>query len=274
MSDSASLITMIVYMGFIWPIVFYTLIRHRGVPEKINARIVFFAILFLITGDSALMITRIVSHFMYLSSKISRETGFVVQGWGLLSSSITMNCFYYCLYRYAVRHNAAQASPRYSTASGAWVNRLALFFVFARIAMVCFPQNNWFADPAGLDRTFRYCTNIPLYAQGLLAFIVLWNNIKIAPPTGTSPAVTPLAVNGVDYYRTTKKILVWMVISFICYTITMFGMPISPMFGMAMLPKSLAYMMMVYYLFRLELNTTGKESGAGLTSLPEMERSI
>ena len=65
MSDNASLITMIVYMGFIWPIVFYTLIRHRGVPEKINARIVFFAILFLITGDSALMITRIVCHFMY-----------------------------------------------------------------------------------------------------------------------------------------------------------------------------------------------------------------
>jgi len=92
MSDNASLITMIVYMCFIWPIVFYSLFKHRGLPGKINARIVFFAILFLIMGDSALMITRIVSHYMYLASRISRETGFVVQGWGLAASSITMNC--------------------------------------------------------------------------------------------------------------------------------------------------------------------------------------
>jgi hypothetical protein len=259
MSDTASLITMIVYMCFIWPIVLYTLIRHRGVPEKTGARIVFFAILFLITGDSALMITRIVCHFMYVASKISRETGFVVQGWGLIASSITMNCFYYCLYRYGARHDAAQSSPCYSAASAAWIHRLALFFVFARIAMVWCPQNKWFVDPVGLDRTFRYFTNIPLYAQGLIAGIVLWKNIATAPSTGALSAGTPLVAPCMDYNQTIGKILAWMLISFICYTITMFGMPISPMFGMAMLPKSLAYMMMVYYLFRLELNTANKK---------------
>lgn len=258
MSDNASLITMIIYMCFIWPIVFYTLIKHQGVPREINARIVFFAIVFLITGDSALMMTRIVSHYMYLATRISRETGFVVQGWGLAASSITMNCYYYCLYRYGECHNAVQSPPQYSAISVSRMNRLARFLVFARIAMVCFPQNNWFVDPAGLDRTFRYFTNIPLYAQGLLAFILLWESIKIAPSNGTSPAARSLVVNGMDYNKTIKKILVWMFVSFICYTITIFGMPISPMFGMAMLPKSLAYMMMVYYLFRLELNTTGK----------------
>lgn len=256
MSDNASLITMFVYMCFIWSIVVYTLVKHRGVPRKGNARIIFWAICFLITGDSALMITRIVSHYMYLASQISREAGFVVQGWGLAASSITMNCYYYCLYRYGERQNAVQSPQQSSLTSVAWISGLALFFVFARIVMVCFPQNNWFVDPAGLDRTFRYCTNIPLYAQGLLAFILLWKSIKTAPSTATSTAETSSVVSGMDYNRTIQKVLVWMFISFLCYTITMFGMPISPMYGMAMLPKSLAYMMMVYYLFRLELNTT------------------
>ena len=143
-------------------------------------------------------------------------------GAGKLVTSVTMTAFYVILY-YVWRQRYAVEGRRGLTLS-VWA--LAL----VRVALCLMPQNRWLSADAPLS--WGIYRNIPFAILGLIIIVLFYNSAKAA--------------------RDKPFRLMWLaiVISFACYIpVVLFADSVPPV-GALMIPKTCAYVWIVYMGYR------------------------
>lgn len=189
-----------------------TIILAKGLKRKEQATIMFGIMGILLgLGDSFHLIPRILGH---LNNFDLYQTEL---GIGKLITSITMTIFYYLIYRYYVTKTNKKNKI---------INVTLILLMIIRFALLALPGNDWINN--GNDLLFGILRNIP--------FVIIGGII-----------ITLFLQAGKDKtFILFKKMAIWVFISFICYIIVVVGSSTIAALGAFMLPKTIAYFIIVY----------------------------
>lgn len=174
-------------------------------------------------GDSFHLIPRI---YALLTNGLKANA--IALGIGKMITSITMTIFYLILFRIC--------KLRFNIKCDTGINFFMGLLVIARIILVIMPQNRWtlYNSPT-IWGVYR---NIPFVLLGALITYLILNN----------------AITEGDMLF--KKIGIGIIISFLCYIPVVLLANIYPLIGMLMVPKTIAYLWIVYLGFKnLKKNT-------------------
>lgn len=236
------------YIGILFLVIIF-LTRRTSIRENFPPKWIYLAFIALVIGDTVHILSRVIVYFAGITSGnleviYAQEWAISLLGIGLGATSITIHLFYFLIYIYwrkceAFRWSANQVgekeiTPRHVRA----LDVVAALTVISRVVLVLFPENQW-----GLSSTVpnvvRYITNIPLYIMGVLTIVLLLRQ-SLVKDADAIPGFAPRE------RKMSGDIAYWMIISFGMYSLTVFLTWVSPLFGMAMLPKTLAYLAMFY----------------------------
>ncbi len=215
-----------IYLIYVWALFAIIFRRYPRIAHGNDRRQAFWvgaAVLGLACGDSFHLIPRLYVDLAELSGRAVDAPLWL--GAGLAISSFTVSLFYFCLLFYALNKFELPRSR------GVWM----LVAAFAlRVLLLFFPQNNWFTSEPTAWKLYR---NIPFVVQGLGVVVLLLQYAGQLPqPEGRLLRYTAYAV----------------VVSFVCYAVTVIGTYWHPAWGAAMLPKTWAYMFAVWWLYKTE----------------------
>ncbi|MFP4345530.1 MAG: hypothetical protein ACLFU8_12620 [Anaerolineales bacterium] len=208
------------YLGFAWVIFVLMLQRYPRLPpsRRRTAFWVVAALFALAFGDSFHLLPH---NYAILAGRINHPAMGRWLGLGRAISSFTLSFFYLFLLLYARRKFDLEWDALSVLLVAACVVRLALLF---------FPQNHWFtAEPT----PWKFYRNIPFALQGL--------------------GVVGLLLAHANGNRRLRIVASAISASFLFYGATLVGTLWAPIWGVMMLPKTLAYVLAVFHLYRLEL---------------------
>jgi len=243
-----SIIFLLSYMIIIWSVLILSYIKK---PKKITIiwKLFFLAFLFLASGDFLHLIPRVYLWILYFNDSTIYESqfGISIYGLGLIATSITVSLFYllfYYIWRniFGKNENFKEYIPKFQN-NILILDAIAICSFIIRIILIFFPQNNWGTEPEFYFGwlNFRYITNLPLYILGILDLILFLISID---KTKTSQIIPEHQLNCL------KQCMIWIIISYICYTITLIGATIIPMLGMFMIPKTIAYLIVLFLTYK------------------------
>ena len=160
------------------------------------------------------------------------EANAVALGVGKLITSITMTAFYLLLF--AIWQERYNAQGRKGLTVTVWA------LAIARVALCLLPQNDWLAYRPAL--AFGIWRNIPFVIMGAMLIVLF----------------------AVEARRAQDRVFRWMwlavLLSFAFYIpVVLLGSEI-PIIGMLMMPKSLAYVWIVWMGWNLQKKKTGRET--------------
>ncbi|MDR2827803.1 MAG: hypothetical protein LBV51_00090 [Acholeplasmatales bacterium] len=165
-------------------------------------------ILILTIGDSFHLIPR-----MYSLITDSFEENKAALGIGTLVTSITMTIYYVMFYHF-IQINKQKQYPIYLTI-------IIYVLALARIIICALPQNDWAGDGNYL---FGIIRNIPFLLLGAVIIALL---------------IKEYFLNTHNKYF--KYSFIFVILSFIFYTIVFIGVDMIPILGLMMLPKTVCY---------------------------------
>ncbi len=224
-------ITYAAYLLCIWGffVVMFPLYRAKLVVQQRTAIWVIVACFVLAFGDSFHLVPRLIDMFARLMGSSGGVGGWI--GFGLAASSFTLSLFYLFLALYAWR--------KFALRWDGWMWVLVAACV-VRIVLLLFPENAW---GSALYTPWKFYRNVPFVVQGLGVIILFWQAAKVAPASQAA------LLRG----------MVWSILaSFIFYIATLVGTLWSSWWGMFMLPKSAAYLVLVWLLFKFEFQRDAK----------------
>jgi len=216
-----------VYLTIVWIflVVMATRYRHLDAARRRTAFWILIMVFALALGDSFHLLPRIYRPFAGIAVEETPATLSQWIGIGLFASSFTLSFFYLFLQVYCWR--------KFDLVWDDWMWFLLICFVL-RVGMLFFPQNNWAGDPT----VWKFYRNIPFVAQGVGVTLLL---LRYAG--GQSVAAS----------RQLKTAACAIVISFVCYAATLIGTLWSPIWGSLMLPKTIAYLVVIAKFYQVEL---------------------
>lgn len=185
------------------------IILRKGIIKKDKAIILFGCMgLLLGFGDSFHLVPRILAHIHGDFDLYASSLGI-----GKLITSITMTVFYYLIYQYYVNITKKKNFV---------VNLVLILLMISRFALLALPGNDWINN--GNSLFYGIVRNIPfLIIGGLIVYLFLGERTK------------PF-----------KQMGIWIIVSFVCYLIVVIGSGFIPALGAFMLPKTVAYFIIVY----------------------------
>ncbi len=214
--------------------------------QKPSWKWIFFAYFILAFGDMAHLGLRVVIYFSGID-----QTGIFADfllGLGYIASGVTMTYFYI-----AVLHALIDIyGDRYSASYNKKFTIIAYAGFILRIALISAPYNHWF-DGIGMDVSavdfgfdFRILSAVPIFIVGIAAIIYLYKavNNEISNPTGIAPEINA-GMSGAAR---------WYIASYICYGIAVFFIAAYPAVGFLYIPKTIAYLMALYWHYKTLLN--------------------
>ncbi len=236
------------YIGSLFMVILY-LTRRTSIRENFPPRWIYLAFIALVVGDTVHILSRVTVYFVgvgtgTLETIYAQEWAISLLGLGLGSTSITIHLFYLFVYIYWRKCEVIRWTASHDDGEGVTPVHIrsydmnAIAMTISRIILVCFPQNQW-GVASSEPNVIRYITNLPLYFMGVQTIFVLLKQSRIEGVDaiqGFSPRERTMA----------RSIAYWMMFSFVMYSLTVFLTWVSPLFGMAMLPKTLAYLAMFY----------------------------
>ncbi len=177
-------------------------------------------------GDSFHLVPRITSQLTHDFASHA-----VALGYGKMVTSITMTVFYLILYRIWEIRNGKAPQQGLRVAMG--------ILAGVRVILSLMPQNNW----AQLSGSYAWgiYRNIPFAMMGIL---IVWLLLKEAKAKKD---------------QTFLKIGVAVIVSFACYIPVVLFAAQVPAVGALMMPKTLAYLMVVIFGYRAMKADTLKE---------------
>jgi hypothetical protein len=225
---------------------------------------VFWAFLILGFGDFFHLASRIYIYFESIKAPdqvafYDLESTISLIGMGLIFTSITVQLFYVLIYVYWRTDQIKYLSKLYPSAAAEEIESkmfkidfLAISSSLARIVLVFYPYNNYGAQFT-TPNYFRWFTNIPLYIIGIIIMVILFKRAKVE------------GHEDLPGFSAKERIMVkkssWsFLISYICYSLTVFLTVVEPMFGMAMIPKTIAYLFALYYFYQGLLSKQEKKT--------------
>lgn len=208
----------ILYLVAMWVMVFM-MYRRQSVMQPDNQRVATLGIIaftLLVSGDTGHIVFRIVA---YASGDPAPQFSFLgmvfgLRGMGTAATATTMTLFYALMvviwrYRFDKRYGPFE--------------RLLLISALVRLVLLSFPINQW--DSLVPPQPWSTIRNLPLLVQGAVAYLILREA------------------------RTNKDRAFWwmgimILVSFACYMAVVLFVQQSPLIGMLMIPKTIAYIAM------------------------------
>lgn len=181
--------------------------------ESPSARRYGFMAVLLGAGDAFHLVPRVLAH---LSSQ-GFERYLPLLSWGEFVTSLSMTFFYLLFYAY-YRERSGDSSS--------WKKTLVLILVALRVILVLLPQNGWGTEGS---YTFSLLRNVPFALLGF--FLILW-------------AWQKREVEGLRY----TGLLIFL--SFLFYLPVVIGARFVPLLGVLMIPKTVAYVLLVLVGYR------------------------
>lgn len=172
--------------------------------------------------------------------------GIQIYGFGLIMTGITMTIFYLGFY-YFWKETYLNNKPIPALSKIQQKIRIydgtAIGSVIVRTILILMPWNNWGSSPTYYYSvfSFRILTNLPLYVIGMEVLYLFYISTKSADIVSQVPKNITFAL---------KNCVIWIIVSYATYTITLFGVPVMPILGMMMIPKTIAYLIVLYYMYR------------------------
>lgn len=224
-AELAQILSNVVYLIFVWGIFIAVIpvVAPMSAAQKRAALWAAAAMFVLAFGDSFHLVPRLVEALPRLLGRPVDVGGWL--GFGLAASSFTLALFYLFLTLYAWR--------KFELPRNGWL-WLLVAACLVRSASLLFPQNAWGSEAY---TPWKFYRNIPFAVQGIGVVLLFWQAAR------RSMAAEAALLRGMGWS---------IVVSFVCYTVTLVGVLWSPLWGMFMLPKSAAYVVLVWLLFRFE----------------------
>ncbi|MFC1670613.1 hypothetical protein ACFL20_09480 [Spirochaetota bacterium] len=244
MKDNIASITFcICYLLVIWAVMIkaYADGRKKGPIKERPAcwKWVFIAYFLLAFGDIFHLAPRV-----YIYAKGLLPMDIVTRnllGPGYIISSITMTYLYIALTHAWIDIFGEKYSTRKQNR-----NLLIIMYVtfVIRIILVFHPYNSWVdRNPTGaLGFDFHIISSIPLYVIGILLIVKIFQSTvkEKASPTGIDEQIND------GFY----KAAIWFIVSFATYTMTIGFKAFDSRFGLFMIPKTIAYLIALYYHYK------------------------
>lgn len=180
-------------------------------------------------GDSFHLIPRVISHLSYGGFEAN---GFALS-WGKFVTSITMTIFYVMFYYYY-----RSQSKDYSASK----MNIVYFLALIRVVLTVLPQNNW--GNISENYMFGIYRNIPFAILG--ALLIYWS-FKEKDKPGL------------------KNMSLFILLSFAFYIPVVIWADNYPVVGSLMMPKTMAYLMIVVLGYRYFVNKFEKKNILGLS---------
>ncbi len=165
-------------------------------------------------GDSFHLLPRIMAHLTVNGF----ENYSVALSWGQFVTSLTMTVFYVLFYIYYKKINGQSSKIR---------DLLIFGLALTRVVLVMMPQNGWGELPG--NYTFSLLRNIPFTIMGILLIVWTWK-ARSKPELRYSSVL--------------------ILLSFLFYLPVVLWADAIPMIGLLMLPKTVAYLILVITGFR------------------------
>lgn len=236
------------YMITIWVAVIIYWKRRPSEKQK-SWYYVFYSFALLAFGDIFHLIPRtylwIDYTFNHNIGVYDSKMGIYVYGFGLIMTGVTMIFFYLGFYLFWKEEilSKVKSNPNFvSIEKNITVfDNIAYISVILRIILILLPWNNWGTEPTYYENfwNFRLLTNLPLYVIG---FEVLYLFIKTSIQLQKDNTIHP------DILHAIKNSAIWIIVSFVTYSITVIGVHAYPLLGMMMIPKTIAYLIVLYYM--------------------------
>ncbi|MBD3196008.1 MAG: hypothetical protein GF317_13200 [Candidatus Lokiarchaeota archaeon] len=242
MKDNIATVSfLIIYLVIIWVFIIKILIENRKVIKEKGQvwNFLFIGYIFLAFGDIFHLGFRI--YMFFANVPLDSDLAGNLFGYGYIITSITMTYLYIELFR-AWRKIYGD---HYSTSNKNFLYELIIDVAFIfRIVLLLNPYNHWFDyDPVwefGFD--FRILSALPLYLIGIITVGLLFKDSRaeMQKSTGINP----------DWNKANNKVSIWLIVSYAFYSITTFLVIYIPIAGMAMVPKTIAYLVALYYHYK------------------------
>lgn len=252
LDNIGSIIFNLAYLLIVWIALVLVLVKNRGKEKTAQWKWVFASFFLLGFGDIFHLLTRT---YVFFKGTAENSLGTIygqsdiisLLGFGLIATSITAQLFYLGLYFYwrDGEKKKLQSSPNHHSSKKPFLFLDSVMVVATVLRMVLvahLSQNMWGAQLEA-PNLFRYLTNAPLYVAGIVC-VVLFS--KRALTTGYEK------IEGFSSKdrKMVKNVVIWMLVSFITYSITLFFSWENPIAGMAMIPKTIAYLIMLLYFYK------------------------
>lgn len=189
-----------------------TMIIHIGMKESSKSVILFGVMGFLLGfGDSFHLIPRIIAHLT-----TGLENYQAALGIGKLITGVTMTIFYYLIYQYYVLTTGKENKK---------IHIIIISLIIIRFFILALPGNDWIHN--GNDVLYGILRNVPFAILGGI-IVTLFYQVGVEAE-----------------YRQFHQMGTWIVVSFVCYTITVLGSSTYEILGAFMMPKTIAYFIIV-----------------------------
>jgi len=235
---------LIAYLVVVFGTLLIVLIKNKKTGHKFTFidtwTAIFLAYFLLGFGDIFHLGSRIIIYFFNIdyTSDLAR----MMLGNGYIITGITMTLFYIFIHRtWEIIY-----APTYSNEKTVKILRIILLLAFiARLIFLFMPQNNWFLDPAipgEVYHPFRLISSIPLYIIGIIpVYLLLVDSLKEKKSSGKIEQ---------KLIKSSYNAAIWFLVSYGCYTITIVFVSIFPIAGMFMIPKTIAYLIALFYYYK------------------------
>jgi len=238
------------YLTILW--LGLLIVKLRAPKEKTDEwKYLVYAFLFLGFGDIFHLLTR--TFIYYVSLKAPDQAAYYNElnsirliGFGLIMTSVTMQFFYLFIYYYwrtgelkklsFIKKNEHIGNPLFKSD----VIMIALSII--RVVLIIYPQNQWGVQTTSVN-FFRYITNIPLYIIGIIMIVLF---IKRSKETNFEN----IPGFSIKDRKMIRNVAICFIISYICYSITLFLTAVDPIFGLAMIPKTLTYIVAFFFVMK------------------------
>ncbi|MFX0148321.1 MAG: hypothetical protein ACFE8E_11330 [Candidatus Hodarchaeota archaeon] len=234
---------LIFYLAFIWIFLALAIIkglRSHTLNQKSSVwKWTFLSYFFLAFGDVFHLGFRI---FLFLAEvPLESELFKLLLGIGYVVTGVTMTYFYIAL----LHAWSKLYGEKYSSPSKIKLYLGISYVAFiTRIILILLPYNHWFdyIPPLDFGFDFRIITSIPLYVIGFITVGLLFKDSKAEKNEFTGININ---INKANYMAS-----IWFIVSFACYSITLFGVVYISLLGLFMIPKTVAYLVALYYHYK------------------------
>ena len=240
-----SIIILWIYMAIIWGNIIQIWKKR---PKKISKSwsLLFGAFFLLAFGDVFHLLPRT---YLWYSYSIQNQTdiytssiGNFIYGGGLIMTGITMTFFYLLFYLFWKEQYIKKIEiPELQRIKEKIkiLDIIAYGSIIIRTILILLPWNKYGSEPVyyfGI-LSFRLLTNFPLYVIGVQVLFLFLKSYNV---TKNMNLIHP------DINKAVKQSSIWIIVSFVTYTFPLLGNHLVPLFGMMMIPKTIAYLIVIY----------------------------
>ncbi len=248
-----SVIFNLIYLAIIWLIIIIVTVQNMKNEKTSEWNFAYWSFFLLGFGDLFHLLSRTFVFFDSLNYPGGQAAYYSLPstifwiGFGMMATGITVQFFYVGMYYYwrvaekRKRIKINNFTDDEAERSFLLIDLLVISTSIVRVVLIFYPQNQY-GHPSEDLNIFRIITNIPLYVIGILVIYLFLKR--------SSDSIVDLPGFSAVDKNVAKQSAVWIIVSYVCYSLTIFLSWWNPLFGLAMIPKTIAYLVVLFIFFK------------------------